>query len=246
MSVAVGRGVESVGGASRAPLLRLQEAGRSFDDGRIVALWPTSLSIDAGELVAVTGASGSGKSTLLNLLGGVDAPNTGQVAFDGESGLTPGDWASLRARRIGIISQDFNLLPALTAVENVEIALFNRLRHAADRRREALARLDEAGVAAIADRLPPQLSGGERRRVGIARALANNPDLLLADEPTSNLDSVSGAAVLELLLSLHRSRGVTLIIVTHDASVVDSCPRHIRMADGRVIGDERRAAEAGA
>jgi putative ABC transport system ATP-binding protein len=225
-------------------ILRLVEAGRAFDEGRIVALWPTSLTIRSGELIAVTGASGSGKSTLLSLLSGIEAPSAGQVLFEGEGPLTPGAWAALRSRRIGVISQDFNLLPSLTAVENVEVAMMGRLRRGADRRREALARLAEAGVAEIAARRPPQLSGGERRRVGVARALANNPDLLLADEPTSNLDSVSGAAVLDLLLSLHRTRSVTLVIVTHDASVTASCDRHIAMADGRVIGDESRDVEA--
>lgn len=225
-------------------ILELVDAGRSFDDGRIVALWPTSLSIDAGELVAVTGASGSGKSTLLNLLSGIDVPSTGQVRFGGAAGPGAADWARLRSRRIGVISQDFNLLPSLTAVENVEIAMFNRLRRSGDRRREALVRLAEAGVSAVADRRPPQLSGGERRRVGVARALANDPDVLLADEPTSNLDSVNGAAVLDLLLALHRRRGITMVIVTHDAAVVARCPRVLRMADGRLQADERRDREA--
>lgn len=226
------------------PLLRLSGAGRSFDNGRIVALWPTTLKVDQGELLAVTGASGSGKSTLLNMLSGIDAPNSGQVQFKTVTAPTAVQWAALRARTIGVISQDFNLLPALTAVENVEVAMIGRLRGSHERRQEALARLAEAGVAEVANRKPPELSGGERRRVGVARALANNPELVLADEPTSNLDSVTGAAVLQLLLSLHADRGVTMIIVTHDANVVEQCPRHIAMADGRILSDERRAERA--
>ena len=226
--------------ANAIPLLALDHVSRAFDGGKIVGQLDTSLIVWRGELIAIHGPSGSGKSTLLNLTCGVDLPTGGAVTFDGLENPTPAQWARLRATRIGVISQDFNLLAGLTARENVEAAMFGRLSHAADRRREALRCLEEVGVARCAPQLPPRLSGGERRRVGIARALANDPDLLLADEPTSNLDTASGAAVLALLLDLHRRRGMTLIIVTHDATVIEQCPRRIRILDARIVEDETR------
>jgi putative ABC transport system ATP-binding protein len=227
--------------ANDTPLLELEHVARTFDGGRIVGQADTTLSIRRGELIAISGPSGSGKSTLLNLICGIDAPTSGRVSFAGLARPSAAEWARLRARRIGVISQDFNLLPALSAVENVEAAMFGRVARAADRRREALARLAEVGVAHRARQRPPTLSGGERRRVAIARSLANDPDLILADEPTSNLDSATGAEVLALLLGLHRARGVTLVIVTHDATVIDRCPRHLRMLDARIVADDAHA-----
>jgi putative ABC transport system ATP-binding protein len=224
--------------AGETPLLDLESVSRTFDGGRIVGQAQTTLRVRRGELIAISGPSGSGKSTLLNLFCGIDLPTSGRVVFDGQAAPSPAAWARLRARRIGVISQDFNLLPALTAVENVEAAMFGRLRHASERRREALRRLDEVGIAHRANQRPPTLSGGERRRVAIARSLANDPDLILADEPTSNLDSATGAEVLALLLDLQRQRGMTLIIVTHDASVIARCPRRIRMLDARIVADD--------
>jgi putative ABC transport system ATP-binding protein len=219
------------------PLLVVADVERAFDGGRIVALRGVSLRLDRGELVAVHGPSGSGKSTLFNLMAGLDEPTAGSVAFDGLKAPDPARWTALRAGRIGLVFQDFNLLPTLTAAENVEVAMFPGLRHAADRRRRALVALDEVGTGKCAGQLPSALSGGERRRVGIARGLANHPELLLADEPTANLDSAAGAAVMELLLGLHKRRGMTLVVVTHDAAVIRACPRHIRLLDGRIAED---------
>ena len=170
-------------------------------------------------------------------MAGLDRPTSGFVSFEEHRSPTAAEWARLRATKLGIVFQDFNLLPTLTAAENVELAMFGHGLGAAERRRLATARLAEAGVAHCAERLAFQLSGGERQRVGVARSLANDPELLLADEPTSNLDSVSGAAVIDLLLETRRRRRVSLVIVTHDAALIARCPRHVRLADGEIVED---------
>ena len=236
---------EAAGGmvAAGRKILTLDRVGRTFDGGSIVALKDASLAIGDDELVAIHGPSGSGKSTLINLLAGLDRPTSGLVSFEGRPSPTPAEWARLRATRLGIVFQDFNLLPTLTAAENVELAMFGHGLSAAERRRRASARLAEAGVAHCAGRLAFQLSGGERQRVGVARSLANDPELLLADEPTSNLDSVSGAAVIDLLLEMRRRRHMSLVIVTHDAALIARCPRRVRLADGEIVEDT--AAERG-
>lgn len=221
-----------------APLLALDGVRRHFDGGRIVALDGVSLSFAPGELAVIHGASGSGKSTLINLISGLDQPSEGQIRFAGETAPSRRRWTKLRATRIGLIFQDFNLIPTLNAAENVETAMFGT----PNKRQTALARLDQLGVGYCAKRLPAEMSGGERRRVAIARGLANQPDLLLADEPTSNLDTVNGAAVIETLLQLHARGGLTLIIVSHDASLIARGGRRILMSDGRVTADERSAA----
>jgi ABC-type lipoprotein export system ATPase subunit len=218
-------------------LLHLERASRTFDSGRIVALRDVTLSIAQGELIAVHGPSGSGKSTLLNLLAGIETPTSGSVSFEQLALLSAAVWTALRARRIGIVFQDFNLLPTLTAAENVEISMFGQLRGAANRRRRVLELLAEMGIANRAEQRPQELSGGERRRVGIARSLANMPDILLADEPTSNLDSATGQAISSLLLDLHHGRGVTMVIASHDRALIERCPRRIRMLDGAIAED---------
>ncbi len=225
--------------AGAAPILALDGVSRSFDDGRIVGVDDVTLDIGRSEVAAVYGPSGSGKSTLLNLMAGLDVPTRGTVAYDGRVVPSAAGWTRLRGERIGIVFQDFNLLPTLTASENIEVAIFGRVSPAAERRRRAAARLAEVGLAHCAARLPRELSGGERRRVGIARALVNDPELLLADEPTANLDSASGAAVANLLLRLPETRRVSLVVVTHDASLLARCARRIRLIDGRVAEDMR-------
>ncbi len=224
--------------APAPPTLMLDRVGRSFDEGRIVGVADVSLSILPGELVAIHGPSGCGKSTLLNLMSGMDTPTEGTVAFEGHTSPSARAWTRLRASRIGLVFQDFNLLPTMTARENVELAMFGRLNSAPARRREAMARLAQVGVEAVADRRPPQLSGGERRRVAIARSLANDPVLLLADEPTSNLDSATGAAVIDLLLRLHDEGDLTLVVVSHDLPLIERCRRRIMLRDGRIAADE--------
>lgn len=225
--------------AAGSPILKLDSVGRTFDDGRIVGVDNVSLEVGREELIALHGQSGCGKSTLINLMAGLDQPTSGTVAFDGLQSPDPDRWTALRASRLGVVFQDFNLLATLTAAENVEAAMFGRVRSARERRRLALRRLEDVGIPECADRLPPQLSGGERRRVALARGLANDPDVILADEPTSNLDSASGAQVIDLMLALHSRGGMAMIIVTHDPDLIARCQRRIAMLDGRIVEDVR-------
>ncbi len=217
-------------------ILIVEHVRREFDAGAIVALDDVSLSVGRRELVAVHGPNGSGKSTLLSVMAGLDLPTAGSVTIDGRRSPSSDEWTRLRAGAIGIVFQDFNLLPTLTASENVQVAMFGRLGPA-ERSRKANELLEEVGIAHRAASFPPQLSGGERQRVSIARSLSNDPELLLADEPTSNLDTRSGAAVTDLLLDLQATRGLAMVIVTHDAAVRERCPRSVAMQDGRVVED---------
>jgi ABC-type lipoprotein export system ATPase subunit len=209
---------------------------------RVVALDDVSLTIDPGEMVSIIGPSGSGKSTLLNLVGTLDRPTSGTVTVGGQAldGLADDDLAKVRRDKIGFIFQFFNLLPTLTALENVGLPLHLRgwsRRRVDDRARELLA------LVQLDDRLnhvPEDLSGGERQRVAIARALSIYPPVLLADEPTGNLDSHSGEEILTLIRDLHTRLGSTVVIVTHDMKVAESCARTIALRDGKVVEDIRR------
>jgi putative ABC transport system ATP-binding protein len=206
---------------------------KTYENGRTRALNGVSLEVFSGEFVAICGPSGSGKSTLLNLIGALDRPDSGELWVAGED-LTRshGDLAGFRARKVGFIFQLHNLIPSLTALENVLIPTLElNGRDAPARARELLERV---GLADKAHRRPPELSGGERQRVAVARALVNNPALILADEPTGSLDSKTERAVLELLRELQSERGVTLILVTHDPRVAQSADRVIELVDGRV------------
>jgi putative ABC transport system ATP-binding protein len=202
--------------------------------GPLTILHPTSLTIDAGRTVAITGPSGSGKSTLLGLLAGLDAPTTGSVVIDGVniSALGEEALARLRGEKIGIVFQFFHLIPSLTALENVLVPL--ELSGVADARARADALLDEVGLSQRGHHYPSQLSGGEQQRVAIARALANDPAILLADEPTGNLDSTTGRHVIDLLFSVNRRQGRTLVLVTHDRDLAAMADEVIAMKDGRV------------
>ncbi|HLH18917.1 MAG TPA: ABC transporter ATP-binding protein [Bryobacteraceae bacterium] len=209
---------------------------------QVVALDAVDLEIARGEMVSIVGPSGSGKSTLLNLIGGLDRPSKGEIRIDGCPFAALGDDGLTRLRRekIGIIFQFFNLLPSLTCVENVALPL--HLKGVARREAEARAR-ELLGLVQLGHRtehLPDELSGGERQRVAIARALAFHPPVLLADEPTGNLDSRTGAEILRLIHDLHGRLGATVLIVTHDAAVAESCPRTVTLKDGRIAGDVRR------
>ncbi len=209
---------------------------------QVVALDAVDLEIPRGEMVSIVGPSGSGKSTLLNLIGGLDRPSAGEIRIDGRpcAALADDDLTRLRREKIGIIFQFFNLLPSLTCVENVALPLHLKgtpRREAESRARELL------GLVQLGHRtehLPDELSGGERQRVAIARALAFHPPVLLADEPTGNLDSRTGAEILRLIHDLHRRLAATILIVTHDAAVAESCPRTVTLRDGRIAGDLRR------
>jgi putative ABC transport system ATP-binding protein len=212
--------------------------------GSLTILHPLDLTIDGGRVVAITGPSGSGKSTLLGLLAGLDAPSSGSVILDGVdiTALDEDSLARLRGTRIGFVFQFFHLLPSLTALENVLVPMEIAGVPQAAARAKTL--LDEVGLRDRGHHYPSQLSGGEQQRVAIARALANNPPILLADEPTGNLDSATGHSVIELLLSVNRTRKTTLVLVTHDPELASVADVAIALRDGRVVRTTTRAAEA--
>jgi putative ABC transport system ATP-binding protein len=203
--------------------------------GTLTILHPLDLSVPDGKVAAITGASGSGKSTLLGLIAGLDAPSTGRIAIDGTDITTLDEdaLASLRGTRIGFVFQFFHLLPSLTALENVLVPMEIAGVGGAPARARAL--LAEVGLTDRGHHYPAQLSGGEQQRVAIARALANDPPLLLADEPTGNLDSTTGRAVIDLLLHVNRSRGTTLVLVTHDPELAAVADITIHLRDGQVV-----------
>lgn len=216
------------------PLLQVANVSRTYDDGEVSALVDVSLTIHRGEYLAIMGPSGSGKSTLLNLLGALDRPSSGDIVFEGRSLLQQTDLDHFRASTLGFVFQSFYLLPTLTAVENVQIPMFETSLTAKQRVEKANELLNLVGMSHRAGHLPTKLSVGERQRVAIARALANDPKLLLADEPTGNLDSAAGNAVLDLFDRLHRERGLTLVVITHDAHVAARAQRTAWMRDGRL------------
>ena len=215
-------------------IMRLPSAGRNM-----TILDGINLEVPEKQFLVVVGPSGSGKSTLLGLIGGLDQPTSGSVSIKGVSlsELSEDDLARLRREKIGMIFQSFHLIPTLTALENVMVPL--ELRGDPDARQEALRLLAEVGLSERKDHYPVQLSGGEQQRVAVARAFAGRPSLLLADEPTGNLDSANGARVIELLMRLHRNQGGTLILVTHDPTLAAYAERIISLRDGRIVGDEK-------
>jgi putative ABC transport system ATP-binding protein len=203
--------------------------------GMLTILHSLDLVIPGGRVVAITGASGSGKSTLLGLIAGLDAPSTGTIVIDEVdiTALSEDGLARLRGSRIGFVFQFFHLLPSLTAFENVVVPI--EIAGGADPARRAKALLDEVGLSDRGHHYPSQLSGGEQQRVAIARALANSPPILLADEPTGNLDSTTGRHVIDLLMHIHRSRQSTLVLVTHDPEIAAVADMTISLRDGRVV-----------
>ena len=207
----------------------------STGEEQLVILQDINLEVNAGEAVAVVGASGSGKSTLLGLLAGLDTPSSGKVHLDGEDifSLDEDGRAALRGRLLGFVFQSFQLLPALTALENVMLPL--ELSGVNNARAPALELLERVGLGMRLKHYPKQLSGGEQQRVAIARAFVTHPQLLLADEPTGNLDSATGAQIIELMFELNHERGTTLILVTHDEAISSRCARRVRLAGGRVV-----------
>jgi putative ABC transport system ATP-binding protein len=217
-------------------LLEVRQARKHYDDGNIQALDGVDLSIAAGEFITISGPSGSGKSTMLNLLGGLDTPTSGEVLYRGKNIGTEIDLDVYRAMHVGFIFQAFYLLPSLKAIENVQVPWLGGSCGVSSKREEtARELLCELGLEHRLQQYPAQLSAGERQRVAIARSLANNPDILLADEPTGNLDSVNTAKIMEILKGIQQRRGMTLIIVTHEDEIANSAPRHIRMRDGRIL-----------
>jgi putative ABC transport system ATP-binding protein len=217
---------------------------RLGNGGRVVTILDgITLAIPAGQFVAVTGPSGSGKSTLLGLIAGLDEPTAGSIRVDGVelADLSEDARARLRLAKIGYVFQAFHLIPTLTALENVAVPL--ELADARDPAGRARALLADVGLADRADHYPTQLSGGEQQRVALARAFANEPVLLLADEPTGNLDSATGAQVIDLLVARNGRRGRTLVLVTHDAALARHADRTVELRDGRVVADTARARE---
>ncbi|MFJ8105297.1 ABC transporter ATP-binding protein [Streptomyces sp. NPDC096132] len=225
--------------ASGEPMLRVEDLHHSYGTGAAVvhALRGASFTVGRGELVALKGRSGSGKTTLLHLIGGLDSPQSGRVVLDGTelSALSEGELLELRRDRIGFVFQSFGLIPILTAAENVGVPL--RLRRAEPREREERVALLLAlvGLADHATQRPAELSGGQQQRVAIARALANRPALLLADEPTGQLDAATGLAVMELLRAVVRSEGVTALVATHDPQLLGLADRVLELGDGEVV-----------
>jgi putative ABC transport system ATP-binding protein len=222
-------------------LIRAEGLSKSYDGGEIHALDRASLTVGRGEFVALTGPSGSGKSTLLQIIGALDEPDAGRVSYGGVDYADLPDLSAFRARRLGFVFQAFYLLPTLTAAENVQVPMFEMPWSRQERVARAQSLLASVGVHGRSGKRPPQLSGGERQRVAIARALANEPELILADEPTGSLDSANARQVLDLLRSLHDSRGLTVLMVTHDAEVAARADRIVNMRDGRVLPEGRTA-----
>ena len=224
-------------------MISLVGVAKSFDGKRkVTALEGVDLQVARGEMLSIVGASGSGKSTLLNLIGGLDRPTAGEICIDGRAiaSLSDDELTRLRRDKIGFIFQFFNLLPTLNCLENVALPLHLKgipKKKTTERARDLL---ELVQLGQRLDHLPDELSGGERQRVAIARALAFYPPILLADEPTGNLDSHTGAEILKLIHDLHERLGATVLIVTHDAGVAGSCARTVTLRDGRVAGDSRR------
>ena len=218
-------------------MIELSSVSKTVTSGGspLTILHPTSFQIARGRAVAITGPSGSGKSTLLGLIAGLDAPTTGRISLDGTDITALGEeqLARLRGEKVGIVFQFFHLLPSLTAYENVLVPM--EIAGVRDPATRARALLDDVGLANRGHHYPSQLSGGEQQRVAIARALANDPPIVLADEPTGNLDSATGRQVIDLLVSVNRNRGRTLVLVTHDRELAAFADEVIALRDGRVV-----------
>ena len=225
-------------------MIALREVSKTVMSGSepLTILHPLTLQIPRGQFVAIVGPSGSGKSTLLGLIAGLDAPTSGHVLVDGVdiTRLDEDALARLRGEKIGFVFQFFHLIPSLTAYENVSVPM--EIAGAADAGRRAQVLLEEVGLTGRAHHYPSQLSGGEQQRVALARALANDPPIVLADEPTGNLDSSNGRHIMELLRDIHKTRGTTIVLVTHDAELAAIADGRLVLRDGRVV--ERRGVEA--
>lgn len=215
-------------------LLEARTLVKTFDGGRIQALRGVDLQIRAGEFIAITGPSGSGKSTLLQLLGGLDRPTTGEVVYRGQSFADSFDLDRYRSQHVGFVFQAFYLLPTLTAMENVQIPMFESRLKARERAEKAEVLLQDMGLEHRLKSHPNELSAGERQRVAIARSLANDPEILLADEPTGNLDSENSARIMALLAGIQARRKMTIIMVTHEEEVARCAERGVHILDGRI------------
>jgi len=222
-------------------MIELQQVSKTVESGGapLTILHPLDLAVPKAQFLAVTGPSGSGKSTLLGLIAGLDAATTGRIVVGGRdiTGLGEDDLARLRSSMIGFVFQFFHLIPSLTALENIMVPM--EIAGRADAAARGRGLLDEVGLTARGHHYPSQLSGGEQQRIALARALANDPPILLADEPTGNLDLANGQHVMDVLLEIRRARGATLVLATHDLALAARMDRHIELLDGRVVADEQ-------
>jgi putative ABC transport system ATP-binding protein len=228
------------------PVLEARQLVKVYDARGVEtrALDGVDLVIGEGEFAALAGPSGSGKTTLLNLFGALDEPTSGAVLLDGEllAERSSGELAELRLHKLGFVFQAYNLIPVLSARENVEFVMELQGVAAAERRRRAAALLEEVGLAELAAKRPLEMSGGQQQRVAVARAIASHPRIVLADEPTANLDSRTATRLLELMERLNAERGVTFLFSTHDPLVIGKARRTVRLHDGRIVADERKPA----
>jgi len=222
-------------------IVELRNVTKTYGESEVAvqALAGVDLRLETGAFAAAAGPSGSGKSTLLNIIGGLDQATTGDAYLDGEplAGKTAAQLSRLRMRRVGFIFQSYNLMPVLTAYENAEYVLMLQGMPAAQRREKVMAMLERVGLAGLAHRFPRQLSGGQQQRVAIARAIVTEPALVLADEPTANVDSNTAEALLDLMLELNRERGATFLFSTHDAAVIAKARQLILLKDGQIVYD---------
>lgn len=229
-------------------LVTAEAVSRSFplDHSAVRALDAASLRVSAGEFVAIAGPSGSGKTTMLNLIGCIDKPTSGRIVLAGEdtTKLNAARTTALRREKIGYVFQTFNLIPVFTAIENVEFPLLLQGVGANERRKRSAAALESVGLSARASHRPDLLSGGERQRVAVARAIVHRPALVLADEPTANLDTQNATQLIDLMRELNRSLGLTFIFSTHDQRLLEHTPRIIRLCDGHIVSDTHAAAAA--
>ena len=227
-------------------MIRVDEVRRHYRAGDTVvrALRGVSLDIGKGEFLSIAGPSGSGKTTLLNLLGALDKPSSGEIFFEGETlaRKTKSELSSLRLHRLGFIFQAYNLIPVLTAIENVEFSMMLLSVPEAERRERALTILKELGIGELADKRPNEMSGGQQQRVAVARAIVTNPSIVLADEPTANLDSTTGSSLLDLMERLNADKGITFIFSSHDPQVIDRGRRLLILRDGVIESEKTRPA----
>jgi putative ABC transport system ATP-binding protein len=226
-------------------IVECREVTKTYRQGTetITALDRVDLAVEKGGFISLAGPSGSGKTTLLNIIGGLDYADSGSVLMDGTDlgGMSQSELADMRLRRVGIVFQAYNLIPVLSALENVEFVMLLQRVPAAERRERARDVLDDVGLEKMYDRRPSELSGGQQQRVAVARAMVSEPSIVLADEPTANLDSKTGEGLLEMMARMNEKRGVTFVFSTHDRMVMDCARRLVLLRDGRVVDD--RASE---
>lgn len=232
--------------SSNGAVVRLEQVSKVYghDGVQVRALDGISLEIDKGDFAVLVGPSGSGKTTLLNMIGGLDTPSAGRIWVAGTQigRMSKSELSDLRLRRIGFVFQEFNLIPVLSALENVEFVMLLQGLPESERRSRSQALLNELGLEGLEHRRPSELSGGQQQRVAVARAIAAEPIIVLPDEPTANLDSKAGGALMDLMRRLNEEKGVSFVFSTHDPMVVERARRVIRMRDGRIEADERRRA----